>query len=420
MNSCLVLAALALSPAFCSAAAKPQSPSTPSGAVTVQADPAAKLADAPLAATRAELLRLAFEAASAMPVNPHIKSRSKSQELAVTTCVELSQAKTAFAFSERIENWRRGAAFAELALHCVRNGGDAAVTDRLIDLAYAEAEAPAEELGQDWRRDRIRSKIAQALMLRGEVETAAIFKAGLEDAEAGKLAAFEAGLMPDERFDGFLSVLEHGVAAGNFDMTLYAMSAVREMYRRFYSDAERRATLESKLEVLWVKSPIALRAETLLSFAQTAADNADKSNGVALLERAAKIVDGANWTAQEFAGVMGATARCQKTLGQADAARASLRRAEDKFAAERESIWNFERAAVLRPIALAQAAIGDSAAALATFRRAFDDGAENPNGRPRAEDLTATCCALAQSGLEPGEELMKRVREIRAGLKAPW
>jgi tetratricopeptide (TPR) repeat protein len=163
-----------------------------------------------------------------------------------------------------------------------------------------------------------------------------------------------------------------------------------------------------------------LRAETLLSFAQTAADNADKDNGLALLERAAKLIDGANWTAQQFAEVMGATARCQKTLGQADAARASLRRAEDKFAAERESIWNFERAAVLRPIALAQAAIGDSAAALATFRRAFDDGAENPNGRPRAEDLTATCCALAQSGLEPGEELMKRVREIRAGLKAPW
>jgi len=420
MYSCLVFAALAFSPATGFAAVSPQTSSTPADAATVQADPIAALADAPLAAARAELLRLAFEAASAMPVNPHIKSRSKSQELAVTTCVELKQAKTAFAFSERIENWRRGAAYAELALHCVRNGGEAAATDRLIDLAYAESEAPAEEFGQGWRRDRIRSKIAQALMLRGEVETAAIFKAGLEDAEAGKLAAFEAGLMPDERFDGFLSVLEHGVAAGSFDMTLYAMSAVREMYRRFYSNAERRAVLESKLEVLWVKSPLVLRAETLLSFAQTAADNADKSNGVALLERATKLIDGANWTAQEFAGVMGETARCQKSLGQIEAARASLRRAEEKFNAERDSIWSFERAAVLRPIALAQAAIGDSDAARATFRRAFDDGAENPNGRPRAEDFTATCCALAQSGLEPGDELMKRVREIRAGLKAPW
>lgn len=420
MNPRLVLAALVLSPVFCPADAKSQSPSTPAGAVTVQANPAAQLSDAPLSAVRAELLRLAFEAASAMPVDPHIKSRSKSQELAVTTCVELKQAKTAFAFSERIENWRRGAAFAELALHCVRNGGEAAVTDKLIDLAYAESEAPAEEIGQDWRRDRIRSKIAQALMLRGEVETAAIFKAGLEDAEAGKLAAFEAGLMPDERFDGFLSVLEHGVAAGNFDMTIYAMTAVREMYRRFYSDAERRAVLERKLEVLWAKSPLAQRVETLVSFAQTAADNGDRENGVALLGRASTMVDGAQWAPQQFSEAMGAMARCQKSLGQVEAARASLRRAEAKFAAERESIWNFERAAVLRPIASAQAAIGDSDAALATFRRAFDDGAENPNGRPRAEDFTATCCALAQSGLEPGDELMKRVREIRAGLKAPW
>jgi len=420
MNSCIVLVALALSPALTVSASTSQSQPTAPGAVTVQADPTAQLADAPLGAARAELLRMAFDAASAMPVDPHIKSRSKSQELAVTTCVELDQCKTAFAFGERIENWRRGVAFSELALHCVRNQRAPEMVDRLIDLAYTEAEAPEEELGQSWRRDRIRSKIAQALMLRGEVETAAIFKVGLADAEAGKLAAFEAGLMPDERFEGFLSVLEHGVAAGNFDMTIYAMTAAREMYRRFYSSPERRAVLERKLEVLWVKSPIALRAETLLSFAQTAAENADKDNGVVLLERATKLIDGANWSAQQFAEVMGATARCQKTLGQLEAARASLRRAEDKFAAERESIWNFERAAVLRPIAQAQAAIGDSAGALATFRRAFDDGAENPNGRPRAEDLTATCCALAQSGLEPGEELMKRVREIRAGLKAPW
>jgi hypothetical protein len=64
--------------------------------------------------------------------------------------------------------------------------------------------------------------------------------------------------------------------------------------------------------------------------------------------------------------------------------------------------------------------MGDAGTTLNLYRRALEAGQENPNSRPRTDDLIATCCSLALHAVEPDETLMSRIRDIRAGLGDPW
>ncbi len=378
------------------------------------------LSNAPLEPFQAELLGIAFDAASAQPAQPHLKSRSLAQEKVVATCLELKQTQSASVLADKIDNWRRGSAYADLALHCLESGDRGPHIQRFLDLALAEAEAPESEIGQSWRRDRIKAKIAQAKLVLGETELAAMYSQGLEPAEAGRVAAFESGLMPEERFEGLLSVLDHGVQAGNFDVTLYALETVKQLYRRFYADAERRELLEQKLESYWKKAPFALRIDALLAFAETSLDHGDTERGRATLNRTLETAAQAVWRAADYAPVMSRAAKNFHRLGDSSSAARCLSDAFEKYESEREQIWNFERATVLRPLAEGQAAVGDRSGALATYRRAIEEGAENPNARPRAEDLAATCCSMARAAVEPDAELFARIREIRTGLVDPW
>jgi hypothetical protein len=64
--------------------------------------------------------------------------------------------------------------------------------------------------------------------------------------------------------------------------------------------------------------------------------------------------------------------------------------------------------------------MGDEAGALFVYRQAVEEGVENPNSRPRAEDLSATCCSMALHAVEPDAELWKRIRQISEQLGDPW
>ncbi len=376
--------------------------------------------DAEIAAFRAELLEIAVDAASSMPLQPHVKSRSLAQEGVLLACLELDQAARAAVIAPRIENWRRGTAYAELAIHCIRKGERGEHIDRFLERAHVESEAPEEELGQSWRRDRIRAKLAQAHGLLGRHAESMMFRAELEQAEALRLAALESERVSDQHFDALVETLDRAAQVGDFDMTRYALDASVALYKRFYPDAKRRAKLEERVQVYWRSAPFGLRIDVLLGFAEAAHAHGERGHTAELLAKTREQVATARWTAADYSRVMKRMSRTYRDVGELEQADDCVRAALEKFEAERDEIPNFERAAALRPIAEARAALGQREAALAAYQRAVEDGAENPNARCRAEDLAATCSSMAVAGIEPGEKLKTRLAEIRAGLKAPW
>ncbi|HEX6882348.1 MAG TPA: hypothetical protein VF530_03145 [Planctomycetota bacterium] len=395
-----------------------------------------RLADDELSRDGRRLLDLAFAAATAMPAHPHVKTRSLLQEEVVRACIELGQLRTARAYADQIANWRKGAACAELARPLVERG---LVDEARRCLAIAQAAADEldrklqHELGyddgavespQDWQRDQIRVRMAQALVLHGEEEQAAALEAGVVESEAGRVDAVRARQATAEDFEVLMVALETELPGMSFDRARNALEACVELYGRFYADAERRARAERALRDPAARLPMDVRFELLRRAAGAALLHGDTDKARELLREADAIVkkvcaSGA-WIPEHEIPLRASLASLRHSVGDAAGARAELAEAAARYEAERANIVEIYRAGALRPLAEAALALGDGAGALTFYRRALEEGALNANARPRAEDLVATCLSMARLGVTPDPELWQRILAIRAGLVAPW
>jgi tetratricopeptide (TPR) repeat protein len=370
--------------------------------------------DSTLQAYQRDLLDLAFEAASAMPLEPHVKNRSRAQEVVVLACFELNQPQRARRYIEGIVNWRRGTAYADLAFHLARNG--------LIDEVENDLERAAEiaEETEDWRRDRIKAKIARAYAYLGLTETAETFGQGIEASESGTLAQVRAMVCPADAFEGHIEKLETLASADNFDVVRGALAAYAELFKRFYADIEKRALTEQKIKASWDNMPPFVQIELLSQLAEYALDHDDRAKALELVNEAEALMDAATWRPRPQVPLMAGLAALRFRAGDEERGREEIQQALELFESKRNEIVNIYRAETLRPVAEAYQAMGQTASALEVYVRAVEAGMENPNSRPRAEDLTATCCSMAVHAVEPSANLWNRIREIRDGLGDPW
>lgn len=399
-----------------SAAAPPPPPAPPVASVQ---RPAALPEDAALEPWRTELLELAADAAGAMPVYPHLKSRSLAQESVVETCIALEQPRRAFDLSAQIGNWRRGVGYAALALHLAERGESEGV-DELVALAQKEASLEGEENPQDWQRDLIRSKLAAALLQLGRAGDALPFEADLEDAEFGRVAAAKAALLERDELEARLGELDGLLATATLDQLRSALQASIELYERGFDQRELRERCDAWIGRATQKVPAQLRLEVRLELSRRAAARGDVEEARAQVAQARAVLDGVQWMPEDRVPLTARVAAARFAAGDAETARKELAEAVDAFHAGREQIQDFWRGAALRPVAEACVALGDRAQALALYRKAVEESFSNPNARPRCEDLVANCLSLARHGVQPDAELSARLRALREGLGDPW
>lgn len=368
----------------------------------------------PLAPYQAELLDIAFSAASAMPVDPHIKDRSRAQEAVVKAALALDQPDLALEYVEQIENWRRGTAYADLAWYAARQGATEQARSHLRRAANVAGTT------EDWRVDRIRVQIAQVHAYLGDAETAAEFEQGAGQAEAGKVARVEAMRSAAGSFQEQMEDVAALVAKEQFDVVRNALDVYAELFRRFYEDPERRKRIKERVRESWDLMPLFIRVELLADLAEIAVAHEDQAETLALIDEARGIMESAQWPPYAEVTLVARLAALRFAAGDEQVAVQELERALVLFDAEKRRIVDIDRAETLRPIAEAYHRMGRDDAALEIYRRALEAGMENPNSRPRAEDLVDTCCSLAVHAVEPGRELMERIREVRDALGDPW
>lgn len=382
------------------------------------------LADAPLAAQQERLLEVAFEAATLLPENPHVKNRARNQEAVVDTWLALDQPVRAHDGVLAMSTWRRGSAFAALANYASRNGAGAEA-ERLIDSARKEAEAverasSEKETAQGWQRDRIHARIAEAFTALGNRDRADEYAAGTSDEERAKLAAAKAERTPEGDFDAQLVELDRLLATAAMDLVRSALEACTRLYDGFYGDAEKRARIEERFTSAWRSVPLQVRIEMTLALARTAGGHGDHEHALVLVDEARASYDAVAWAPEDYVALGAEIAAARFVAGDAVKARTELDALAARYDGERDQIVDIWRAQALRALAEAYGVLGDEPARARAYARALDEGAVNPNGRPRVDDLVATCCSMARTGFEPDAELMERVERVRAGLVAPW
>jgi tetratricopeptide (TPR) repeat protein len=373
-----------------------------------------EVVDAPIAGYQRELLNLAFETATAMPIKPHIKNRSRAQEEVVDACFKLDQARLALSCIRRIDNWRRGAAYADFAFYCARQGWTDTV-QHYLDLA-----AQISEETEDWRRDRIRAKIARTYAWLGQEEEAARFEAGAGSSEAGKADSARAMRADEEVFDAQMKRLEGILATKHLDLVRNALQAGTRLFDRFYDDKPRRDLVEERVQTGWSGLPRLVRMELMMDLIEVALAHGDHVKALERVNDTQIVLDRFNWSAEYRVPVIARLGGLRYLAGDTERGRADVDHAVDLFNEKRKTIINMFRAEALHPVAEAYQAMGDTAAALAVYRKAVEEGVVNINSRPRAEDLAATCCSMAVHAVEPDAELLARVHEIHEGLGDPW
>jgi hypothetical protein len=378
------------------------------------------LTDQPLATFRGDLLDAAFKAVSAIPHDPHAKNRSRGQEAVVAACLELDQPRRALRYVEQIDDWRRGKGYADLAFYGAVHGQTEEVA-RHLELALQIADRTAlDEDAQEWQRDRIRVTVAKTQVWLGHADEAAKLAKGAVEFESGKVEAVKAMVIEADAFEAEFAALSQVLETGAFDPVQSALETCAQLFQRFYDDAERRARIEAKMKSSWSKLPSKIRIDLTLELAGFALRRKDPAKALEFAKEARALIDGSKWRPDDHVPMVARLAELRWRAGEEQAAHIEADAALASYDAERERIVDIYRAGTLRPLAEAFQTMGDGAAALALYKRCVEEGVVNPNSRPRADDLSATCCSMALRGVPPDAALWSRLTEVAGKLGNPW
>lgn len=365
------------------------------------------------------LLEVAMESASAFPLEPHIKNRSRAQEGVVQACLELDQPERALRYAEEIANWRCEGALADYAYYRAERGETEGL-EPLLERTAAAVQKLEQTGDQAWRRDRLRAKLARVYLLLDQGPRAASFAAGIESSEFGPVAVTAARLLEESEFEKAIAAQAPAIELGDFEQMRGTMYMFAELFGRFYDDPKRRAQSEDQVRKSWRKLPLDLRVDFLLTMADHALEHDDPSKALLLVDEAQSFTEGVEWLPRHLVPLLGRLAGYRYRAG--DMARAD-READNALALyleQREKLADIFRAETLRPVAEAYQVMGSTEDALRVYRLTIEEGGGNPNARPRAEDLAATCCSMALLEVEPDDALWERIVELREGLVAPW
>jgi tetratricopeptide (TPR) repeat protein len=372
-----------------------------SPAPATERTPAVAMADSGrsmlLSVSRQELLGYGNAAAMSIPVDPHGNDRSRSQERVVRAALAVDEVDVAERIAKSIPNWRRGMAMADVASRRIRDGELDAARRAIEDAKLVAAQ------NIEWRKVFVEGAIARVQL---ELDHAT--------------GAVPIGSAEDRTVEAQLADLTPITAKGNFDEVRGALEACVDLYREHYANGERRSLIESTVTSSWTRLPIVVRVELLERMTRIAIEHRDADRAKALLDQAKAMVDAAEWVPEEHVPTLARLAALRADAGDMTAARSEADAARETYRKRRDEMLNFDRADALAPLAAAYQRMGDAPAALDLFRLAIEEGAENPNARPRAMDLAATCATMAEAGFEPDEALKARIRTILGGLVAPW
>jgi len=374
------------------------------------------VSDKTLSVFQIKLLDIAFKTASAIPINPHIKDRSKAQEDVIETCLELGQPKRALTYIEKIENWRRGLCYANLAFYCAKQNYNKEANKYL---KIAE-EISKDDHGQEWRNNQIKAIIAKTRTELGQIRQANKIKNDLANSETDKLAQAEAKISPEETFDEHIAVLDGLIETGDYSMITSALKAYTRLYNKFYQDEKQRLLAEDKIKTSWEKVPVFIRIGLLLDLAGFSLEYSDQNKALELVNQAQILMDDSQWRLEHKIGLVAKISELRHKADDVGRAKIDADAVLVLFNDQKSEIVDIYRAQTLQLLGQAYQYMGDTKTALAVYKLAIEESVINPNSRPRAKDLSAICCSMALHAVEPDSELWMRINRISEELGHPW
>jgi hypothetical protein len=382
-----------------------------------------------------QLLELAFNGVSRMPLDPHIRNRARAQEKIVNTSLKLMQPEAAARYAAAIPNWRQTAAYADIAQWYARhNQSEAAASylaraEQMLELAKDARDGRLFATGekqqlldsiQEWRLDRVKAHVAQAYLALGNESMAKEILADISADEAPGVLAFQASVSDPNAYEERFTALSSMAGSEHFESAKSALLGFAALYEVHYADPEKREQLRAAIDAHRTDMPRFLQIEVLTSLAQTAYDQGDPASCNEIIRQADSLLEEARFFARMYFPLKAHIVALIHQSGEPDLAVEQLDAMMRKYDAERDDIVDIYRCAIVCRIAEAYAATGRNEQAVELYLRAADESRINPNSRPRADDLNEICCSVALSGIEPSRDLLRGLNTINSELGDPW
>ena len=385
-----------------------------------------KVTNAPLAAYQSDLLQLAFTAASKFPSDPHAKNRGRAQDVVVAACFGLQQPLQALAFAPHVEGWHRAIAYADFAWCCAKVG-DAEMTKRYVKLAEAVLEEQRNDnTAQEWRADKVRVKIARAFDTLGLADKVAEYLGQVAEASRGAVDARWSSTMADRigamslaAAEGELQRITDGFLNQAMGEQYTSLMLLGGMHGKFFTNEPLRSAIEERIYARFDKLPTKLRLDAMAPLVEHYVANGDADAARDGVVRMTDLMAKFQFRTEDRIPQLARIGELRLLCGDAERARAELLTAINDYQEHRDEVVNIYRCETLRPLALAWHKVGDAEQANDLLALALEESLENPNSRPRCDDLVETCVAMAEHELQPSPALLARMREICEGLSNP-
>jgi len=355
----------------------------------------------------------AFKFASAIVSDP--KDMGKAQEAVVWDLATAGAWRDAEDSADKVEGWRRGTAYADLATALARVGRSDAAREVL---AKAEAFRPTID---GWQNLRIAAHIATAYTALGETEKAktlaiAVASEDVQQYGGRSTATIASGLASKGEFTEAAGELDRLEDVKDLDDAWWRTVGYVEMSRQKSLTRDQRVKAISVAREAADAIPGWKKAEALESIAdqQRALGLSDQAR--ATVAAAQAILVALPDTMPIKAPLLSNCARAWAELGDDATARALLGQVESLA----PKVQEIERPAVYANAASSFAALKDAAAARRLYGRALEEAASLVNARPRALAIVEICRSIGKSGLGLDQRTRARLDALYAGLKDPW
>jgi hypothetical protein len=292
-----------------------------------------------------ELLVWGFGAASAIPSDPHLRDKAAAQEALALAAIQLGLSTRAAAFANGMENWRRGSIYGQLAIEAAKSGRADAVK------TYATLAEDSLAGAEDWQRDRVLVKLAQAHAWLGDDATAVRLEKGVGEPEVGKVAAVQAARAKPEDFDAQLAILVKSIATKDLDVSRNAFETAAQLAKLAGADEARWSRIEEAIAGASVKIPRDIKMEALLRLADVRSELGANDAAKALVAKACAMRVGAMWMLDSEVPMSASIARRLSAAGDESGARAELDKAIASFEANKQKLPDVFRAQALCPAA---------------------------------------------------------------------
>jgi hypothetical protein len=375
-----------------------------------------KTSDKQIAAFQKDLLNIAFEAATAIPVKPHIKDRSNAQQAVVKACFKLDQPLLASSYIPKIENWRNGLCYANLGFYYAKSGF-VEQSELYLELA---AQIAQKDHGQEWRNNRINAAIAKTRKKLGQADLSGKINKDLSDSETDSMAAAKAKVDIETSFSEQIKALDSLIEVGDFAVKKYTLEVYAGLFNKYYDDQKIRHEIEEKIKNSWHKIPVFVRVDLLMNMVRFSLEHGDKKHALNLVDETQIMIENHRWPLNTQISFLARLAGLHFQAGDPELAVTQVNAAFALFKSNKVQIVNIYRAETLIPLAEAYNFMRKTDQSLEVYKLAAEESIENPNSRPWAKDLCAICCSMALNAVEPDEHLNKRITQICEELGQPW